>query len=348
MVMTAPLARMPSAPPFPDHPATWYRFGHSHQLRHRPLSRDMLGRRLVGYRTAGGRAVVMDARCSHLGADLGRGCVVGDAIQCPFHHWEYGPDGRCRKIPTADPIPARARQAVFPTVERHGHVFFFNAPEPHFPLPFFFDEDADGFVAGRPFRFVADCAWYMLAANGFDAAHFAAVHSRSLIGPPRVDCPAPFARRMRFRARITGDSVFDRLLHWFVGDPVDVSITSWGGPLILVSGFFRKARSYIWIATQPLPAEQTLVEVIVLTRRRGWPARAVEPLALWLRRLFTQGFMQDDIDRLGGIRYNPAGLIETDQLLREYFSWAADLLPGWPDAPRLAAGSQVNGVCLAD
>jgi nitrite reductase/ring-hydroxylating ferredoxin subunit len=283
----------------------------------------MLGRPLVAYRTAQGRAAVLSARCAHLGADLGRGRVVGDALQCPFHNWEYGPDGRCTRIPTTDAIPAFARQMCYPVQERHGFIFFFNGREPLFPLPFFFDEQPEAFVAGKPFRFVANCTWYMLAANGFDVEHFRAVHDRTLIGPPEVDCPAPFARRMRWAAEVTGSSIFDGLLRRFAGGPVHVSITSWGGPYILVTGFFRRARSYILIATQPLEDERTLIETIVLGPRRT-PA-LLQPLSLWVRRIFTRGFLRDDIDRLGGIRYNPHTLLENDRLLIEYFAWAAAL-----------------------
>jgi hypothetical protein len=125
---------------------------------------------------------------------------------------------------------------------------------------------------------------------------------------------------MRYRARVTGDSLFDRLLRWFAGDPVEVSITSWAGPLILVTGCFRRARSYIWIAAQPLTEHQTLVEIIPFApRSRGWLARALlQPLSLAIRRRFTRGFMQDDIDRLGGIRYSahaPVRFIEAPEFL---------------------------------
>src|SRR5690349_4490456 len=98
---------MPHAPPadrFPVYPTSWYLFGPSVELRGRPVSKTLLGRRLVAYRTAGGRVVVMDGRCSHLGADLGRGEVVGDRVRCPFHHWEFGPDGCCAHIPLGGPI----------------------------------------------------------------------------------------------------------------------------------------------------------------------------------------------------------------------------------------------------
>jgi nitrite reductase/ring-hydroxylating ferredoxin subunit len=289
----------------------------------------MLGRRLVAFRTESGRLAVLHASCSHLGADLGRGSVVGETIRCPFHHWQYGTDGRCTRIPAQVTIPSFARQMTYPVVERHGYVFLFNAPEPLFPLPFFFDARPEDFVAVRPFRFVADCPWYMLAANGFDAEHFEAVHDRRLIGPPVVDCPAPFARRMRYHCLVTGQSIIDRLLRPLAGRRVDVTITSWGGPFILVTGFFERARSYILIATQPVGADKTLVQVLVFARRSRFIfTRLLQPLGLVVRRWLTRGFMEDDISRLPGIRYNPHSLIASDQLLLEYFHWAAALPRG--------------------
>src|SRR5207248_8991087 len=140
-------------------------------------------------------------------------------------------------------IPRFARQTVYPAVERHGLVFFFNGPEPLFPLPFFFDEDPAEFVAGRPFRFLAHCTWYMVGAHAFDLQHFASVHDRRLTTPLAVDCPAPYARRSRYSALVEGASIYDRLLRRFVGTTVDISITTWAGTFFCLTGSFQRARS---------------------------------------------------------------------------------------------------------
>lgn len=183
----------PAAHQFPAYPVSWYVFARSEAVRGKPFFRNMLGRQLVAYRTAGGRVSVLDGHCAHLGANLGRGCVVGDRLQCPFHHWEYGPDGRCVRIPASSVIPAHARLRTYPVVERHGLIFFFNGREPLFPLPFFEGCEAENLVAARPFGAILNCPWYLVGANGFDLQHFKAAHDRKLIGEPSVDCPSPFA-----------------------------------------------------------------------------------------------------------------------------------------------------------
>lgn len=320
------LPPLPGAADFSERPATWYLFCRASDLKHKPLSKSILQRRLVAYRTPSGAVAVLDAACAHLGADLGRGRVVGDEIQCPFHHWHYGPHGRCVSIPQSDQIPEGARLRSYPAVERHGYVYFFFGRQALFPLPFFPGCDPAEFLASPTFAFEADCPWFMLVANGFDGQHFRAVHDRKLMSIPRVDCPIPLARRMRLEAEVVGSSIFDRLLKIFVGKRVNISIAAWGGAYVLVEGEFEKAHSRLLVASQPLDENRTLCEVMVFAKRRGG---LLGPVADWvnlrIRRRFTQAFLQNDIDKLSGIRYQPSGLTPQDRELVDYFRWLTTL-----------------------
>jgi nitrite reductase/ring-hydroxylating ferredoxin subunit len=282
---------------------------------------------LVAFRTDGGTVALMDAHCAHLGADLGHGHVSGETLQCPFHHWRYGCDGVCVSGPDPADMSPPPRLPTYPVEERHGSLFFFNGREALFPLPFFSGEDPDGFAAGKPFRYVSDCAWYMNAANGFDMQHFLCVHGRELVAPCRVDCPDVFARRNRYRANLVGSSKADRFLRLCVGRTVDVTITSWAGPYLLMTADFPRAFSCFLITTQPLDDGRTLCEGIVYMRRsRNALARALwQPLSLLVRRWLTYGFVADEARTLRSVRYNPAGLGRKDQEMIEFFEWVATL-----------------------
>jgi nitrite reductase/ring-hydroxylating ferredoxin subunit len=294
------------------------------------LSKRLIGRRLVAFRVADGTISVMDAHCAHLGADLGLGRVLGETLQCPFHNWSYGADGVCKHIPGMSEIPRFARVRTYPATERHGYIFVFSEPRPSFPLPFFFGEDPGAFVAGGLFRYVADCNWYMNAAHAFDMQHFAAVHDRQLLAPPVVDCPVPFARRNRYRAKVIGRSVFDRVLRATTGDVVEISITVFGGPFVLVTGDFGRVESRFMITTQPLDDGRTLCEGIVFARRGRVPL--LDGFGLKVRRLFTHGYLAAESRQLRGTRYNPAGLGPQDRDMIEFFRWAADLPQATPNA----------------
>src|SRR5258708_25459078 len=204
--------RPPATEAFPAYPASWYLFCASGQLKDKPFSQRILGRQLVAYRKASGQVAVMDANCARRGADLGWGTVVGDTLQCPFHNWRYGADGVCTSIPHAAQIPAFARLRTYPVVERHGSVFFFNGREPLFPLPFILGADPADFVAGKTFRYVADCNWFMNSARAFDTQHFAAVHDRRLLAPPSICCPPPLAPPHSFQAAVIGQTIFCHIL----------------------------------------------------------------------------------------------------------------------------------------
>src|SRR5688500_6064156 len=95
----------PTRERMPRLPRAWYWLADSRSLARGPVARSLLGRRVVAFRTAAGRFAALDARCSHLGADLGRGKVLGESIQCPFHHWCYDVDGHCRHVPRQSTVP---------------------------------------------------------------------------------------------------------------------------------------------------------------------------------------------------------------------------------------------------
>ncbi len=128
-------------PPFPKqgeggYDQSWFPMMLSSQLgKGEVVSRDFLSGRVIVFRGENGKAVVQSAYCSHFGADLAAGTVIGNDIRCPFHHWQYGQDGVCTKIPTGDPIPKAARQFVFPTEEKLGVIWAFNGEEPLYELP---------------------------------------------------------------------------------------------------------------------------------------------------------------------------------------------------------------------
>ena len=91
----------------------WYPLARSEDLpAERIVGRDFLDGRVILYRDSKGSAHVMTSYCPHMGADLGVGEIVGDDVRCAFHHWQYGPDGICTRIPSLrsnDEIPRTAR-----------------------------------------------------------------------------------------------------------------------------------------------------------------------------------------------------------------------------------------------
>jgi phenylpropionate dioxygenase-like ring-hydroxylating dioxygenase large terminal subunit len=325
-----PDLRPPVAAAFPTFPVSWYLFCFSRQLRNGPFSKPFLGRHLVAYRTQSGRVVAMEARCSHLGSDLGAGTVVGEGIRCPFHDWTYGANGRCTHIPAQANIPAFARQVVYPVEERQGMIFVYNGTRPAFPLPFFPDCDPEDLFPSRPFGTVLDCPWYMAGANAFDLQHFRAAHDRRLEGDPITDSPHRHAFRASGRFRVAGSSLQDRLTRRFAGNEVTLGIVDWCGSLSFATAEFQRTSSFGLVAREPLNDGRVRVDVIVFARRsrRRWKRVAWDPLNVAVRRLFIKKFLTADANRLNGVRYNPAAFIEADRDMASYLTWVAKVSTG--------------------
>jgi 3-ketosteroid 9alpha-monooxygenase subunit A len=94
-----------------------------------PHAVPAFGTKLVVFADSGGHLHVLDAYCRHMGGDLSRGTVKGDAVACPFHDWRWGGDGRCARIPYARRVPPAARTRSWLTHEQNGQLFVWHDPQ---------------------------------------------------------------------------------------------------------------------------------------------------------------------------------------------------------------------------
>src|SRR4051794_32922433 len=106
--------------PFTPYPNGWFRLAYSHEVAQSAIKRGTAwGQELGVFRGQDGRAGVLVARCPRLGAGLwAGGRVVGNAVACPFHDWQFAADGRCVKIPYCEKIPKKASPRAWPSSER--------------------------------------------------------------------------------------------------------------------------------------------------------------------------------------------------------------------------------------
>jgi nitrite reductase/ring-hydroxylating ferredoxin subunit len=178
--------------PFTPYPDGWYHVAKSTELAAgdvRPI--HYFGRDLVLFRTEGGEAVVFDAHCPHLGAHLGYGgCVVGESIRCPFHHWRFGRDGACVDVPyqTRGRLPA-VGLARWPVDERSGLILVWHSDDGTSPswhqrdIP---EYEADDWLGYASRQWKIRMHVQELAENVPDQAHFETIHG--VAGGPRADC----------------------------------------------------------------------------------------------------------------------------------------------------------------
>lgn len=87
--------------PYVSFPSGWYQVAWAGELAvGAVMPLRYFATDLVAYRSESKQVIVFDAHCPHLGAHLGYGGrVCGDDLVCPFHGWQWSPEGRNVAIP---------------------------------------------------------------------------------------------------------------------------------------------------------------------------------------------------------------------------------------------------------
>jgi len=158
----------------------WYIACASHELRGTtPRAATIAGQRIVVYRGADQQPRALDAFCPHMGTDLAIGKVVGDTLQCFFHHWRFDGEGACVAVPAlkeGESPPAKAKLQSYATCERYGFVWVWPdriAPAPVAEFPGLEGQDV---VVWHDEPFERPCHHHVTMINGIDPQHLATVH----------------------------------------------------------------------------------------------------------------------------------------------------------------------------
>lgn len=164
----------------------WWPLDFTPEVTTKPKRITALGQEFVLFRTSDGVAHVMSDLCVHRGGALSDGWVdAKNCIVCPYHGWEYKPDGTCVRIPAnlpGNPVPKKARVDAYPTIEKYGWVWAFlgdtpEAKRPALPALPYFDHAEDYRVIYGEFKW--DAHYDRTLENSLDIAHAPFVHGGS-------------------------------------------------------------------------------------------------------------------------------------------------------------------------
>lgn len=168
----------------------WYPVAQSHEITDEtPFHARILGLGFVAFRDESGQAHVLSNTCVHRGGSLSQGLVKNGCVVCPYHGWQYGADGRCRRVPSLgdDKPPARAKVDSYPVEEKYGIVFAFLGDLPEEERPPIYDVEEFGDEGWRGFVYILElnCYYERSIENGLDPIHNEFVHP--LQGAPHMD-----------------------------------------------------------------------------------------------------------------------------------------------------------------
>jgi phenylpropionate dioxygenase-like ring-hydroxylating dioxygenase large terminal subunit len=285
------------------------------------IGRPFLGGRVIVWRGADGIARVTSAYCLHVGADLSLGSVHGNDVRCPFHHWEYGPDGRCTRTGIGDPPPGRARLFTFPVREKYGLVFAFNGETPLFELADldFPDSECVWRISALPMRIDP----WMFCANVPDFQHFIPVHRtlRDDIGHYERIHWSQYGLSFAFTA-------FPNLGR---GGRIPFRVSVEGTSMIYVQTALPDGTWVGTFAAMTLPRAGETDCYIVVVIRRGDGSEDTRAAEEALLSSLTGRFIamaKEDQELLSTAHYVPGTLTRQDEALARYMS----MLRSWPRA----------------
>jgi phenylpropionate dioxygenase-like ring-hydroxylating dioxygenase large terminal subunit len=101
----------------------WYAPAASSEVDRALLPVRAAGLPVVLFRTEAGVVVALEDRCAHRAYPLSAGELIGDTVRCGLCGFVYGPDGRCRAVPTQPHVPYGAEVAAYPVREADGLVW---------------------------------------------------------------------------------------------------------------------------------------------------------------------------------------------------------------------------------
>jgi len=301
----------------PSLPGSWYHVCASRALRPGRLTTLLLlDEQLVIYRARSGQVHAVQSRCSHMGASLSAGSVVGEGVRCAMHHRIYLPDGADRRNGTRC-----LRQRAYPVVEKNGSIFVFAGDVATIACPEVADGDRDAVVVlGR--REVLTTSWAAVICNAFDIEHMQSVHNRAMKAPPDVAVVAPQVLELRYVSRVTGAGLSDRIMKTLSDDTIRVTIRCWGGSILTVHSRVGRVISHLMLCMTPTRTGAIVTPLIAVPSGTVPGASAVRAYAS--RWLFLT-FVRRDLRALEHMRLNLANATRTGGPLGVCAAWLTQL-----------------------
>lgn len=291
----------------------WYAVAKSSEVSTgKAIGTDYLDGRVVVWRGEDGSPHVMSAWCAHLGADLSVGDVVGGEIRCAFHHWHYGADGVCSKIPSGDAIPPRARVTALPTVERWGLIWAFNGTEPLYPSPEFPD-----FVERElRYRVVPVTEFplehWVVLTNSVDFQHLRVLHGLKITFDPNDVRIVDHGLEYEAQFESPEFGAFDQKIRVFGTNTICLRGTMGGQKMLTMYTGTPRPNGYTrgWVVSAaPRPPEET-PEAIEFCDQQVAMTEA-----------FFVGLIEQDTPVMSSIRFREGALVPADRALARFLKY---------------------------
>jgi nitrite reductase/ring-hydroxylating ferredoxin subunit len=284
----------------------------------------ILRQRVVVWRGQDANLSALDAFCPHMGADLGNGRVVGNNLQCYFHHWQFSSDGQvsnavCSRMNSVE----KARLKRYELREYLGHVWIYAGDEIRTPLIVpagLEDHEIAAMKIAEPTLFAHH---HVMMAGGIDLLHFSTVHGIDIDFDFQHSASADSVLDWSMSGPIANTTWRGRVGRLLVGSEFKYRLRVGGGSMVAITygenqrfmGRFFKIPSLhvLWGCVPTTDGVSRVTVFSVIKKPKGWlaglRARALHALTLallvWLR--------DDDVKAFPNMRFQVATPLPEDK-----------------------------------
>jgi len=236
----------------------WYVIENSNKLKKGDvLSKQWMGSRITIYRGYDGRVQVIQASCPHLGADLGHGKVIGNSIQCGFHHLCFDNKGECSNQKSKADSFEIPKLFIFPSEEKFGVIWAYYGSEALFPIPDFPDKETKKIHVKALKTKKINCHPHVVSSNGFDIQHFKSVHKVNFEKEPVLSILDQYKMELTMHIIIPGEDIFLRFLRLIGLKKIKVTFSTLGGNIASSHTKVGNIEIFILFANRPIMGDQT-------------------------------------------------------------------------------------------
>lgn len=190
----------------------WYAGAWGHELTtDGMLSRKILGKGLLLFRTTKGEVAAIRDRCSHRFAPLSLGRREGDCVRCMYHGLVFDAAGKCVEEPGRKGVSPGTDVLAYPAVERHRLVWVWmgdaDKADPDLIPDCHHHESPEWRSIPMYASFKAN--YLLVLDNLLDFSHLSYVHENSLGGSKTI---------AEINPKVDKTATGVRLTRWYLGE----------------------------------------------------------------------------------------------------------------------------------
>ncbi len=277
----------------------WLVICSSKSLRTKAITRTVLGKSLVLFRSPAGVSI-LENRCPHRNVPLSKGKIISQQLECPYHGWTFDGQGKCVRVPglSTNELLPQCRVPSFPAIEQDGFIWVYLGEKQHsksapYRHPFLSDKNYHSFH----WQSSVNASFLNTVENFLDPTHTHFVHSRLIRKDQKRQSVKAIIRRDKNKVEVEySQENHSGLISKLFESQRDKSFGRFFKASIMQLEY-RTAQHTSFMITACLTPESSNRQIIYATisfRKRLIPAKLVQ----WILTPFLHVALQQDLNIL--------------------------------------------------